>query len=252
MSQEAGDVVAFKILLKPGRTLWGWEASFDGSGVRLEVRKPPKIGPKVLAGRVIFLDPGHMPSAPGAIGGLGTREMDVNYAIAKQVEGLLLKAGARPIMSRASPGDEVGLTDRPRAALQKRAEIFVSIHNNNLPGESNPFRGGPHGYSVFYYQPHSFALARAIYNAYGRRVPLPGEELRYGNLLVARMSGMPAVLTESAYMTYPEQEAMLLDAGSRAKIAQAIVDGIRSFLEQERARQLALEGPAKKPRKARR
>lgn len=236
--QESSDVAAFTIILKPGRRLWGYEPSFDGSGLRLELRKPPAIGPKVLAGRVIFLDPGHMPSAPGAIGGLGTREMDVNYAIAKQVEKLLLKAGAKPIVSRKSQDDEVGLADRPRMALEQHAELFVSIHNNNFAGEINPFHGAAHGYSIFYYHPHSFELARDIHDAYAKLVPLPDEALRFGNLLVARMTAMPAVLTESAYISYPQQEELLLTPSFRAQVARAIVDGITAFLKAERARQL--------------
>lgn len=240
VAQEPGQVVAVHVRLKPGRKLWGFDPEFN-SGLRVVLRRPPRIARSALAGRIIFLDPGHMPSRPGAIGGLGTREMDVNYAIAEDVESLLRAAGARPLMSRSSPSDEVGLADRPRMALAAGAELFVSIHNNNLPGETNPFRGGPHGYSVFYYEPHSFALAKAIYRAYGGRVPLPGEELRYGDLLVARISPIPAVLTESAYLTYPEQEALLLDAGFRRKLASAIVDGIRTFLEGVRDGELAAD-----------
>lgn len=237
LRQEAHDVVAVTIRLRPGRRVWGWQVAYDGSGVRVDLRKPPIIGVKALAGRAVFLDPGHMPSAPGTMGGLGTREMDVNYLLAKAVEALLIKEGARPIMSRAGPDDEVGLQDRPRLAAEKRADVFVSIHNNNIPSGRHPFRGSQHGFSVFYYHPHSLELARAVYDAYKRHVPLPGEELRYGNLLVARMAAMPSILTETAYLTYPEQEEMLLDPGFRRKVATAIVEGLRAFFELERERQ---------------
>lgn len=236
LRQELSDVMAVVVRLKPGRKLWGWQASYDGSGVKLELRKPPFIGAKPLAGRVVFLDPGHMPSAYGSVGGLGTKEMDVNYLLARQIEALLLKEGAKPFMSRSSADDEVGLQDRPRAAAERKADVYVSVHNNNLPSGRNPFKN-PHGYSVFYYHPHSFELARAVYEAYKKHVPLPGEDLRYGNLLVARMTAMPAVLTETAYMTYPEQEELLLDPAFRQKVAVAVVEGLRSFFEAERLRQ---------------
>lgn len=239
LKQESSDLVSVTVRLKPGLSLWGWHAQFEGNALRLELRHPPKLKSRgsALAGVKVFLDPGHMPSAPGAIGPTGTREMDANFAIAKAVEELLLDEDAVPLLSRAGPDDEVALADRPKAAWEKRADLFVSIHNNNLPSGRNPFKGAPHGFSVFYYHPHSRELARALHDAYKKRVPLPSEELRYGNLLVARLTGMPAALTESAYMTYPEHEELLLDFKFRKKLAQAIVDGLRAFLEGERRRQ---------------
>ena len=238
LKQEARDVVAMTIRLKPGRRLWGYWPSFEGNALRLELRHPPKIARKgsPLAGIRVFIDPGHMPSAPGAIGPLGTREMDVNYAIAKEVERLLLKEKAVPLMSRANPADEVGLTDRPRLAVERRADLFVSVHNNFLPDGSNPFHGGPHGFSVFYYHPQSLELARDVYAAYEHDLggALEGESLRFGDLLVCRLPAMPAILTESAYLTYPEQEHMLLERDFRERLAGSIVDGLRAFMKRQR------------------
>ena len=92
--QEATDVVAVTILLKPSEVLWGWWPSYDGGSLRLEIRRTPKISEyKPLSGIKIMLDPGHMPSATGATGPLGTREMDANYAIAIAAN---LDAPARP------------------------------------------------------------------------------------------------------------------------------------------------------------
>ena len=46
---------------------------------------------------------------------------------------------------------------------------------------------------VFYYHPHSMQFALALHKSYQKSSPMPDEGLRYGNLLVARESGMPAV-----------------------------------------------------------
>ena len=237
--QETAGVAAVTIRLRDGQTLWGYQASYNGPGLKIDVRRPPRLAAapaSPLAGLTVFLDPGHMPSLPGAMGPLGTREMDVNYATAKEVEALLLKEKARPVLSRGSPDDEVGLTDRPRLAVEKKADLFVSIHNNALPDGANPF-SRPRGFSVFYHHPHSLALAREVHRAYQRLVPLPDEYLRFGDLLVARLTAMPSIIVESAYMTYPEQEEMLLDARSRAKFAEAVVSGLRSYAEEVRREQ---------------
>ena len=234
LRQEAAELLAVTIRLKPGKTLWGYHASYDGTSVKVELRAPPRLAEapaSPLKGLRVFLDAGHMPSAPGAIGALGTREMDVNFQIAKAVEARLQGLGAVPILSRSSGDEEVGLSERPRLAWEKKADLFVSIHNNSFPDGTNPFKSA-HGYSIFYYQPRSLELARKVYNAYARLVPIPGEELRFGNLRVLRATEMPAILTESAYLSLPEQEELLNGSRFRAKLAEAIVEGLRAYLDE--------------------
>lgn len=242
--QESSDIAAVSIILNPGKTLWGTHAQFDGNSLRVELRHPPRLAPapaSALLGVKVFLDSGHTPSAPGEnIGPLGTREMDLNFALTKAVESRLIRQGAKPLLSRNTNEDEALLADRPRWAWEKKADLFISIHNNNLSDGSNPF-SAPHGYSTFYYHPHSLALAQELQRAYQQRVPFPDEKLRFGDLLVLRMTEMPAALTESAYLNLPEQEQEMLDPAFRGKVADAIVFGLRSFLEKERARQGRLQ-----------
>jgi N-acetylmuramoyl-L-alanine amidase len=247
--QEATGVVAVMIRLNPAMTLWGWQGAYEGSMLKLDLRRAPTLAPapaSPLKGLTVILDPGHMPSATGATGPLGTREMDANYAIAQAAAAQLSKRGALPVLTRASADDEVGLPDRPRLALERKGDIFISIHNNALGDGENPF-SRPRGYSVFYYHPQSLALARQMYRSYERHSPLPGEELRYGNLLVARLSAMPAILIENAYMIVPAQEEMLSSPAFRGKLAEGIADGLESFLSEERIKQARVKAePAPK------
>jgi N-acetylmuramoyl-L-alanine amidase len=232
--QEASDVVAVTILLKPGEVLWGWWPSYDGGALRLELRRTPKISDyKPFAGLTVMLDPGHMPSATGSTGPLGTREMDANYAIAIAAKGRLEHAGAAVLMTRADPLHEVSLVDRPRQAVERGADLFVSLHNNALPDGENP-AAKPRGFSIFYYHPHSLALGRAVHESFRGRIKLPDEGLRWGNLLVARQSAMPAILVENAYMIFPEQEALLNDPSFRDELARSLVEGLERFLRSAR------------------
>ncbi|MDX6771129.1 MAG: N-acetylmuramoyl-L-alanine amidase [Elusimicrobiota bacterium] len=229
-TQEATDVLALRVLLKPGRTLWGWNAAYDGAGssLRLELRRPPKTDrSNPLAGARVMIDPGHNPSETvGRRGPLGTREMDANYALALAVEERLRRDGAVPLRTRQTPLDEVGLAERSRMAVERGADAFVSLHNNAVPDGTNPF-SKPRGYSVFYYHPQSLALARNLLKGFQVRVPLADEGLQWGNLSVARLTAMPAVLIECAHFIFPEQEALLNDPKFRAKVADAVVDGLR-------------------------
>ncbi len=240
--QESSGVVAVTVGLKPGRRLWGWNARYDGaSSLRLDLRRPPRVNPKrPLEGLKVMLDPGHMPSAPGAIGPLGTKEMDANYAIAQAAAELLRREGAVPLLTRGTTTDEVSLSDRPRQAVDRGADVFVSLHNNALPDGTNPF-GKPRGFTVFYYHPHSLALGRAVHAAYAAAATIPDEGLQWDNLLVARLSAVPAILVENAYMIYPEQEALLNQPAFREKLARALVAGLRAFALAE----------GEKPKKAR-
>jgi N-acetylmuramoyl-L-alanine amidase len=175
-----------------------------------------------------MLDPGHMPSAPGAIGPLGTKEMDANYAIAQAAAELLLSDGAVPLLTRGTTTDEVSLADRPKQAVDRGADLFVSIHNNALPDGTNPF-SKPRGFTIFYYHPHSLALGRAVHDAYAKAALVPDEGLLWDNLLVARLSAVPSILIENTYIILPEQEALLNDPAFREKLARALVAGLKAF-----------------------
>ncbi|MFA6030238.1 MAG: N-acetylmuramoyl-L-alanine amidase [Elusimicrobiota bacterium] len=239
-TQPENDVVELRVRL--GERVWGYDASWKSGQLRLELRRAPRIAPapsSVFKGRVIALDPGHGPSAPGAVGPRGTWEQDANMRLARDVQALLALEGAQAFLTRGTEDDDVPLGERTRRAWARRADLLLSIHNNALADGDDPF-ARPHGSAVFFYHPHSQALAAAVYGAYRRLGPLPGEGLRYGNLFVARAPQMPSVLTESAYLMFPAQEELLLDAASRRKFAAAMVEGLRSFLEAERRRQ----GPA--------
>jgi N-acetylmuramoyl-L-alanine amidase len=228
--QEASDEMTLVVALRPGEFLWGWHADWDGGTLRLVLRRPPKIDPRrPLAGLRIMLDPGHTTRLhDGATGPLGTREPTANYAIAQAVAARLRRAGAVPLLTRASLTDDVPLAERPVLAVQDDADLFVSIHNNGLPDAVDPL-ADPHGYMVFYYYPHSLDLARTLHASYVMENPLADEGLKWGNLLVARLSDVPAILVESTMMILPEQEAMLNDPAFRDKLAKALVDGLRAF-----------------------
>lgn len=239
VKQEAGGIAAVTIQLAADKTLWGYHAQYSGKALKIDVRPAPAFArppASPLAGLRVILDPGHMPASPGRIGPLGTLEMDANYALAKAVEALLLKQGAKPLVTRAGPADEVGLAERARIAWENRGDLFVSIHNNGLNAAENPFNP-VHGYQIFYYHTHSLALAQAVYRSYQKNVDLSDERLRFGDYLVLRITEMPSILTETAYMNYPDQEAMLADPKFQSKIAKTIVSGMLSFLDGERTRQ---------------
>jgi len=148
--------------------------------------------------------------------------------IAKELASLLEAEGASVVLTRQA-AEEVPLEERPKRAWQARAHLYVSIHNDAAPDGVNPYEEA--GFSVYYYHPQSRALAQALYQSYVRSLGLADHGFWYRNLAVCRMTQMPAVLTEQAFLILPEQEAMLLTPEFRRKCARTILSGIRSFLK---------------------
>ena len=100
-----------------------------------ELVKPPKPS-RVPQDVVIAIDAGHGGEDPGATGRrYRTHEKDVVLAIARKLETLVRKApGMRPVMIR--DGDyAVALKNRYIKAREHRAQVFVSIHADAIPGK---------------------------------------------------------------------------------------------------------------------
>ena len=217
----------------PQRAFYGYRSRWEGDDLVLTFRKPPPFGARpqaALSGLLIVVDPGHSPDT-GAIGPIGTQERDVNLDISKRLTALLRSLGARVVMTRTT-SKPVLLYDRPALAERIGADLLISVHNNAPPDGINPATF--HGYSVYYYQPHSFALARSIHDAYRERIGIPDNGLHKGDLALVRTSEMPSVLTESAFITWPWEEIRLRDPAFRQKLAETMSFGMERWAERMR------------------
>jgi N-acetylmuramoyl-L-alanine amidase len=158
---------------------------------------------------------------------MGTFEYQGNLAIARKAVEKFSALGAVVKLTRG--GDEtVALVDRPKIAQDLGGDLFISIHNNAIADGEDPF-SQPRGFSVYHYQRHSRELAAAVHRAYVKNIPLPDEGLRYGDYLVARMTWMPAVLVENAYMILPGQEELLNTPSFQEQLAAAMAEGVLEF-----------------------
>jgi N-acetylmuramoyl-L-alanine amidase len=223
-SQETGKVVRIDIELE--RSVWGYRARWSAADLILEIRRPPRLDRgNPLEGRRIAIDPGHPPL--GATGPTGLREADANLAVSLALARMLEKAGSQVVLTRTADVP-VDLAARVPMADSAGAELFVSIHQNALPDGLNPFLN--QGSSVFYNQPRSLPLARAIQRWLVEKVGVRDLGVARADLAVTRGTWTPAVLVEGLHIIVPEQEAALRTDKGRELYARGVFEGIRDYL----------------------
>ena len=59
------------------------------------------------------------------------------------------------------------------------------------------------------------------------------EALSISGVYLLKHAPMPAVLVETGFLSNPEERALLTDPGYQGKVADAIVEGITTFINAE-------------------
>jgi N-acetylmuramoyl-L-alanine amidase len=208
--------------------------------VVIDINKPePKVMYNFVAGlnnKVIAIDPGHGGSDPGAIGANKTQEKTITLAVAQKVKILLEKAGAKVLLTRQTDVDVYGpnasaadeLQARAMVANNNKADVFLSIHINAF---SNPAVGGT---ATYYYQKSSYSamLAQNIQDNLVKSGGLQDRGISPARFYVLKRTEMPAILTELAFISNPNEETLLNTPQFQQQMAQGIVQGLEAFFAQ--------------------
>lgn len=223
--------------------------------------EPPR--PAAPARLRVVVDPGHGGDDPGARGARGLREKDAALDLGHAVAARLRAAGFDARLTREEDAF-IPLWDRARAANDAGADLFVSLHLNaarargargsevyflSLNGGDDPevaaqenARAGeaPQGpddavasiledLAQKAYLQESERLAVAIQAQLNRLAGIQQRGVKQAPFIVLRGAAMPAVLVEAGFISNPREEARLKDPAFQAKVADAIVQGIRRF-----------------------
>lgn len=210
--------------------IWGYDLRYENGRLACEIFFAPRGGRfgKPLAGVTVAVDPGHSPIlGDGAISPQGFAEGEVNYRISECLKKKLEVQGAKVFMTRER-GEYVPLAERGRKAVKAGADLFVSVHNNAVPDGTDPM--DRRGYSVFYFQPVSLELAKAVHSAFPKFANMKDDGLSYGNLAVCRGPRIPSILVEAAYLIRPDEEELLLDSDFQCRCAAGIARGVSDFV----------------------
>ncbi|HEV2262689.1 MAG TPA: N-acetylmuramoyl-L-alanine amidase, partial [Candidatus Rubrimentiphilum sp.] len=180
--------------------------------------------------KLIVLDPGHGGSDPGTMRN-GVAEKDLTLDMAQRVRSILTLHGWQVMLTRDGDRDVYQPDDSASDELQARddianshgARLLVSIHVNSY------VNAGPHGITTYYYKPTDLALAQAIDRSCATELDLKNNGVVKDKLYVVHHANMPATLIETAFMSNPDDFALLQLSSWRQKMAQAIADGIISY-----------------------
>jgi N-acetylmuramoyl-L-alanine amidase len=182
---------------------------------------------------------------------IGRPEFEYNLELASEVKAMLKESGLRVRMI-GERADYQKLHYRTRDAAG--ADLFVSIHHDSVREYLLPEADRFSGFSLFVSRRNpeaqkSLACASAIgvqmraagfqpsrYHAdpvIGENRPFADEANGvhyYDNLAVAHTARMPSVLVEAGVIVNRVEEATMRDPDVRARIARAIVTGVRNCL----------------------
>jgi N-acetylmuramoyl-L-alanine amidase len=193
----------------------------------------------------VFLDPGHGGSDPGAVAG-GYKEANLNLAVAKKVQALLLNQGYTVYMSR-NDNTYVSLLDRSKLANGLNADIFISIHTNSTVGGDT----SANGIESYFYEfdpdypskindewhdnPERIAKSMTLTTFIQQNmIEYTGAHDRGtagDTFSVLRESAMPATLTEIGFINNASERQKLITDSYQNKLAKAIADGIVEYFK---------------------
>ena len=186
----------------------------------------------------IVVDAGHGGFDSGKVGIGNILEKEINLAIARKVQENLEAAGIEVVMTRES---DQGLYDeneenKKQQDMKKRCEMInesgadlaVSIHQNSYTEE---YVCGP---QVFYYESsvEGKKLAEAVQSSLNDLLEVDRPRKVKGNTsyyLLKRSSGT-LVIVECGFLTNPEEAQKLQTKEYQEKVAAAVSEGIRTYL----------------------
>jgi N-acetylmuramoyl-L-alanine amidase len=196
-----------------------------------------------VSGANVVLDPGHGGDEPGAVGPGGTKEKAVNLAVAQATKQQLEALGATVVLTRTADY-RITLLSRAAIATNLRPQLFVSIHHNAAPDgrrdgpgaetysqiaspESKRASGLLYEELVRAFEPYEVAWVADRDAGAKYRLRADGGDY-YG--ILNRTDGIPAVLSEAAFITNPPEEELLADPAFQAVEARAITEAVVRFL----------------------
>ena len=184
---------------------------------------------------VWVIDAGHGGEDGGAGAADGSKESDMNLAIARRLDALLVFLGEETRMTRTEDisihdASASTLREKKRSDLENRVglvnstqgAILVSIHQNSLPSSKQS-----HGAQVFYGKKEGSAeVANAVQLALNQTVNAGNEKTIDASILLMKYVTAPAILIECGFLSNENETALLKSGEYQQRLAVVIASGL--------------------------
>ncbi|RXE59859.1 N-acetylmuramoyl-L-alanine amidase family protein [Acetivibrio mesophilus] len=183
---------------------------------------------------IVVIDPGHGGEDLGAYNGI-LYEKDINLDISLKLGKLLEDMGIEVVYTRKT---DVFVDLEPRVDLANKLEatLFISVHSNSMPDNSE-YRGTETLYCPSLNPKYSKMDGRKLAIIVQKELvktlgTVDNGIIERPNLAVLRKTMMPAVIAEIAYISNPSDRAKLSDDAFRKKSAQALANAVINALDE--------------------
>lgn len=222
INQTEDDVVTATIELNY-KQHWGFSTFYKNNTLNIKINHSPSTSFKNL---IIAIDAGHGGNNKGTIGTkTKIEEKDYTLIYAKELEKLLIKKGAKVIMTR-NVDTNFGNKDRILFLQQQHPHLLISLHfNASAKAEIN-------GVSTYYKHIGFKPLAQSILQ---KMLELDLNEFgKIGsfNFSLNSITDFPNCLVEIAFLSNELDEAKVLQPKFPQFVAQKIYAGIKEFIKQ--------------------
>ena len=218
--------------LKDADQLCGFDVVTKNGTMTFVLKYAPILKNKEsLKGAVILLDAGHGDTDPGTVGAMGVagpKEKDINLDITLRTKEALEELGAKVVMVR-SDDTFYTLNERVELIRETKPDLSISIHGNAMGITSDYSKSS--GFLTFYSYNGLQDAAGIINASVSETMGYSKRTIRRANLSLTRLTACPAVLLETAFLTHPEDYEYLLSSSNREKLANAIADAAKEYIE---------------------
>ncbi len=228
-----GDVKSVNIQTNQGKTVLTINESkiltfsVTDSGNQIIIKR---LHPQEVYDKIVVLDPGHGGHDPGSLGH-GLQEKNITYDIVNRLKNIMDADGKVKVyltrytdvyvehMVRVDIGDQVG-------------DMFISVHNN--AAKDNPT---PNGTETYYY-PHANdstkgittkQMADVIHRNLIESIQTNDRKVKTNSYIVIKYNSIPSVLIETAFISNPNDAALLASPEFKDKVARGIYNGIKEI-----------------------
>lgn len=224
--------VIYTYKLSDREKLCGFDVTTKNGKMTFTLKYAPVLKKKgSLEGAVILLDAGHGDSdngTVGAMGGKGPTEKMVNLDLTLRTKDALEGMGAKVVLVRSTDVFYT-LDERVELIRATKPDLSISIHGNAMGITSDYSKSS--GFLTYYSYNNVQDAATIINTSVNESMGYPKRSIRRGNLSLTRLTACPAVLLESAFLTNPDDYEYLLNSSNREKLAGAIADAAKDYIE---------------------